>query len=339
MADMALRSRREPPPISACKGRVGVFRALHLGDMLCAIPALRALRNHCPSAHITLIGLPWAREIATRFPEYIDDFLPFSGHPQLPERPASETEYRQFVDSFPTDFEWLIQLHGDGHVTNGLLEEWAADFRAGFVPQGQPAPSAFWCHYPDGHEIDRLLRMMSVLGASGSSRLAFPVSAEDFRALEGIPELRTVSDSPYVVVHVGSRGPDRRLPIQFFAEVAKFLADRARVVFTGTSEECDLTRSLAQSIPRAVDAAGLTTLGMLAALLSRARLVVTNDSGPSHLCAALDVPSLVIVSGSDPVRWGPKNRVRHRLLDARSGSSLNTIVHAVADLWSSLESL
>lgn len=115
MADMALRSQREPPPISACQGRVGVFRALYLGDMLCAIPALRALRNHCPSARITLIGLPWAREIATQFPEYIDDFLPFPGHPQLPERPATEIEYRQFVYAFPTDFEWLIQLHGDAH--------------------------------------------------------------------------------------------------------------------------------------------------------------------------------------------------------------------------------
>lgn len=337
MADMALRSRREPPPISACKGRVGVFRALYLGDMLCAVPALRALRNHCPSAHITLIGLPWAREIATRFPEYVDDFLPFFGHPQLPERPASEIEYRQFVDSFPTDFEWLIQLHGDGRVTNGLLEEWPADFRAGFVPRGQPAPSASWCHYPEGHEIDRLLRLMSVLGASGSSCLAFPVSADDVRALHGVPELRTVSDSPYVVVHVGSRGPDRRLPIRFFAEVAKFLADRARVVLTGTSEERDLTCSLAQSIPHAIDAAGLTTLGMLAALLRSARLVVTNDSGPSHLCAALDVPSLVIVSGSDPARWAPKNRVRHRVLDARSGSFPKHVVRAVADLWSCLE--
>lgn len=339
MADMALRSQREPPPISACQGRVGVFRALYLGDMLCAIPALRALRNHCPSARITLIGLPWAREIATQFPEYIDDFLPFPGHPQLPERPATEIEYRQFVYAFPTDFEWLIQLHGDGRVTNGLLGEWPAAFRAGFVPKGQPAASPLWCHYPDGHEIDRLLRLMSALGASGSSRLAFPVSADDLKALERVPELRAVSGSPYVVVHAGSRGPDRRLPVRLLKEVVAFLAGRATVVLTGTNEERILTRALARSIPRAVDAAGLTTLGMLAALLSRARLVVTNDSGPSHLCAALDVPSLVIVSGSDPARWGPKNRVRHRVLDARYGSSRSHIVHAAADLWSCLEAI
>ena len=100
MADTALRSQREPPPISACQGRVDVFRAPYLEDILCAIPALRAPRNDCHSTHITSIGLPWTLEIATRFPEYVDDFLPFLGHPQLPESPATRTEYCQFVNSF-----------------------------------------------------------------------------------------------------------------------------------------------------------------------------------------------------------------------------------------------
>ena len=339
MADMALRSRKEPPPISACKGRVGVFRALYLGDMLCAIPALRALRNYCPDAHITLIGLPWAQEIVTRFPQYLDDFLPFPGHPQLPERPATETEYRQFVDSFPMDFEWLIQLHGDGRVTNGLASQWPANFVAGFVQKGQPTPSASWCHYPDGHEVDRLLRLMSVLGAVGSSRLEFPVTAEDFKALERVPGLRAVPDSVYVVVHAGCRSPERRLPTRFFEKIVRFLADRAVVVLTGTNEERDLTRRLIKSNPHAIDVAGMTSIGALAALLSHARLVVTNDSGPSHLCAALNVPSLVVVSGSDPVRWGPQNRTRHRVLDVRCGCSSDHIVGAVADLWSGLEAI
>src|SRR4051794_5527792 len=116
--------------------RIAVFRALMLGDMLCAQPALRALREGRPQAEITLIGLPWARALAERW-TCVDRFVAFPGHPGLPESRASEDELNIFVAAMhERHFDLALQMHGNGTITNGIVTAFGARRTAAFVADG-----------------------------------------------------------------------------------------------------------------------------------------------------------------------------------------------------------
>jgi len=312
---------------------IALFRALHLGDLLCAVPAWRALRAAHPQATISLLGLPWARSFAARFSRYLDEFIPFPGYPGLPEQEPDFRRLSPFLaDMRARRFDWLIQMHGDGSYVNDLVDLCGARESAGFYlpSNGCPDPRRFMPYPSDCSEIHRHLRLMEFLGVpSQGDALEFPLTEEDRAAFDALPEAAELTPGSYACLHPGGRGLDRRWAVQRFAQVAAGLADRGlRLVLTGTDEERALTESLARSLPvEPVNLAGRTTLGTLAVLLSRSRLLIANDTGLSHLAAALGIPSVIVSVGSDPIRWNPLDRHQHRVLVGASTEAEDVLVH------------
>jgi ADP-heptose:LPS heptosyltransferase len=298
---------------------VAVFRALQLGDLLCMVPTLRALRAAFPEKEIALIGLPWAREFAGRFACYVDRFLEFPGHPALPERRDPQGRLDAFFeDARERHFDLALQLHGSGQVTNPLVAKLGAREMAGFAIPGERAPLGLYVDWRDReHEIDRGLRLLSALGIPDRGRtLEFPLEARDAEELEALESRHGFIAESAVCVHVGAQLSSRRWPPERFARVADRLAAAGlRVVLTGTAAEAPLTARVAGAMTHpAVDLAGRTSLGGAAALIAAARMLVCNDTGVSHLAAAFGTPSVVVCSGADPQRWAPLDHGRHRVL-------------------------
>jgi ADP-heptose:LPS heptosyltransferase len=302
----------------AAVARLGVFRALMLGDMLCAVPALRALRHAWPRAQIVLIGLPWAAELAQRLP-MIDRFIEFPGYPGLPEIIADIDALPDFLRRMQEErFDLLVQLHGSGTITNPLLAACGARHTAGFIEPGGYAPEpALFAPWPnEGHEIERLLRLVDHLGiARRGSALEFPINDTDRIELASLWP-GAFSDQPYVCVHPGAQLPSRCWPPQRFAQVADAMIERGcSVVLTGTSAEAGLVAEVQHAMRHpAVDLAGKTNLWVMGALLERARMLVCNDTGVSHIAAALGTRSVVVSSGADVARWAPLNHTLHQVL-------------------------
>ena len=321
---------QEPPR------RVAVLRALKLGDLLCAVPAFRAFRAAWPDAELLLIGLPWARAVAERLPHYLDGFRELPGWPGLPERERQIDRAPAFLAAMRAErLDLVLQLHGSGRVTNPLALLLGGRRTAGFYGPGDFCPDPDWfCPWPEsGLEVHRLLRLPEFLGLPvPGDDLEFPLTDDDFRALRAVPGAEALEPGGYACVHPGASVPERRWPPERFAAVADALAGRGlRVVLTGSAGEAGLTRAVAAAMRApAVDLAGRTGLGPLGALVSGARLLVCNDTGVSHLAAALGVPSVVLATGDHPARWAPADRRRHRVL-CRAGGATAAEALAAAD--------
>ena len=300
--------------------RVVLFRALNLGDLLCTVPALRALRRAAPGAGVTLVGLPWASAFVERFAAYIDEFVEFPGHPEMPERLADSGALETFLARMRArGFDLAIQMHGSGEISNGIVKAFGARREAGYYPEGRVAPQGgTWLPWRAGvHEIDRYVSLMAAIGAAAAGTdLEFPVSAADSDEVRGLAPAWLSDGTPYVVIHPGARMASRRWPVERFAAVAGRLAGEGmRVAVTGSASEAWLTAIVATAArAHGADLAGATSLGGLAWIVGNARAVVTNDTGMSHVAAAVRTPSVVIASGSEVERWRPLDRERHRVL-------------------------
>ncbi|MDI3342043.1 MAG: glycosyltransferase family 9 protein [Sphaerobacter sp.] len=306
------------PPIGQPR-RVAVLRALHLGDLLLAVPALRALRAGFPQAEITLIGLPWAAAFVERFRHYLDRFVPFGGYPGMGEVPLDPARVERFVaDQRAAGYDLVIQMHGNGRTSNACALALGGRVTAGYYVGARPAGLTVAAPYPDDcPEVERNLRLARLLGCPDPGpALEFPLHAAD-RAEAARLLARLPSGGPLVGIHPGARPPARRWPPERFAAVADHLVDRlgARVLLTGSPEEVETARRVAAAMRASpLVLAGQTSLGGLAALIARLDLFLSNDTGPAHLAAALGTPSVTLFGPADPVRWAPLDRARHPIV-------------------------
>jgi ADP-heptose:LPS heptosyltransferase len=288
--------------------RVAVLRASRIGDFLCATPAFRALRSALPAAEITLIALPFAKDLVERSP-YLDRHEPFPGYPGIAEQFFDARRTSQFLRRMQERrFDLAIQLHGSGVYSNPFALLLGARATAGFIREGDaagrldaalPFPAA-------GHEIQRSLALTTFLGAPPQGEaLSFPLTRSDHDAAA---DLLAGAEPPLIGVHAAVSDAAKRWPPERFAAAARAL--RARhggtvVVLSGPGE-----RPLSSLVARLTgapcyDLSGKTSLPVLGAVISRLSLLLSNDSGPAHIAYALGTPSVTIFGATDPARWGP----------------------------------
>lgn len=314
-------------------GTIGVFRALMLGDLLVMIPAMRALRRSYPKAKISLIGLKWAVDFVERFDQYFDELIWFPGFPGLAEQPVKTREALRFLEVMRRRrFDLLLQMHGDGSIVNPLLYLIKPNYFAGYYQKGFFwKPSEYFMEYEYGvSEVERHVRLMEFLGIKRQGLMGeFPLKRGDERewrrlGLELAPER-------YVVIHPGAADPERRWEPEKFARLGKEGKQRGyEVVITGVKSEKRIGEEVVQLIGgRVWNLVGKTSLGGLGMVVSRSKLVISNDTGAAHVAVSLNKPLVVVSLAKDQWRWRPVDKGKYDYLDGRQEGVFEKVLEAV----------
>ncbi|NXY98410.1 glycosyltransferase family 9 protein [Streptomyces sp. BR123] len=280
-----------PPP------RALVLRALGLGDLLTAVPALRALRRELPG-HEILLAAPERLSEAAAATGLVDRLLPTGA-------PGRAVPTRLPWTGPPPDL--AVDLHGNGPSSHLLLQRLRPRRLFAFRHPGTPEIAGPPWHAEE-HERDRWCRLLGWYG--------IPAHPADLR----IPVPSCPSPAPgATVVHPGADAGARRWPADRFAVVARAVHRAGhRVVVTAGAGEARLARRVAEQ-------AGLppgSVLGgehdvpfpRLCATVAGARCVIAGDTGLAHLASALGTPSVVLFGPVAPRLWGPPTGGRHTVL-------------------------
>ncbi len=303
-----------------------LIRPDHLGDLLFLTPALHALRAARPDVRLDLLAGPWGVD-AVRGNADLDriHLCRFPGFERRPKDSRLEPYrilYAAAAELRATGYDAAVVLRFDHWWGAWLAAAAGIPRRIGYAwPETQPFVTEAYPYNCDRHEVEQNAHLLAALvGAPlepGPLRYAVAPAdadwAERWLAGHGLDRRQ-----PLVAVHPGAGAAVKQWPAAAWSAVADSLAreQNAQILLTGSAGERVLTLAVAAGMARpALDVAGQTTLGQLAALQARCALVLGSDSGPLHLAVAAGVPTVHLYGPAATAKFGAwGDPARHRVV-------------------------
>jgi len=316
-----------------------LVRLDNLGDLLMTTPALAAVRATLPAARLTLLTSPSGVALAPHLAG-LDAAIAFDA-PWVRSARTGREESSPGGEELAL-VERLRALRIDAAIVFTVCTQSALPAALLCRLGGIPLRLAYSRENPydllsdwvpetdvlgDGmrHEVARQLALVGRVGFhTADERLRFSYAVEDVARLQramqeaGLDPLR-----PYFVVHPGASAASRRWPAERFGLAAEEIARASGcvAVFTGDAAESDCVEAArAPMSAPSVSLAGRLGLGELGALIAGAELLVSNNTGPAHLAAALDTPVVDLYALTNPQHtpWKARSRVLNHDVPCRN---------------------
>lgn len=310
---------------SATSPRILLIRRDNIGDLVCTTPLIRALRNQLPKAHIAVLATRYNRAVLSGNPD-IDEFFSYTKAKHLE---SGESLLKIYWDRMVTiwklrrrRFDWIL-LPGGPQRSSLRFASWIGGkkvlVRDNEDSAGGPHHAEQCCH--------QLVRMGLRFEAPAARLLADRSIADALR--DRFPTDWSLRAGPVIALHLSSRKPSQRWPVEKFADLAGRLHEKTGAKFLllwspGAGDNPLHPGDDGKARAFSEQTAGLPVhpvptqrLEELIAALSLCDLMVCSDGGAMHLAAALGKPMVALFGDSDPEHWGPW-KVPHALLQKPS---------------------
>ncbi len=266
-----------------------------LGDTLWATPALRALREAYPEAYIGCLTTPLGAAVLKNNPHLNERFILT--------KPCSASFSKLYFQLKKRNIGNVLLFHTSQRIVLPLCTCIGASRRIGTTGLQKGLDDLLTQSLPweSGHEIERRLDIVREVGAH-------PTSAEMEFFIEDLDRSiaqQIVPEGFVIGLHPGAKDQFKQWPLEYFVKVGQKLREElgCSIVITGTASE----QKLAQTLCRQIEGAKpiLQPLHILAAILEKLSLFITNDTGPLHLALAMKTPTLSLFTPTNPATCGP----------------------------------
>ena len=285
--------------------KILLLQLKRIGDLILTTPAIAALRERFPEAHVTMVV---SSECA--------DLLPaISGVDRMLMARRNLTDLAAFLAVAGKKFDYCVDFtRNDRSAFLALLSKARKRIVSYRVRDQSRSRALLYTDFVsirmrDLHTIDYNLSLLEPLGigdASSSLRLQLPQSAhEEAAALRGKWNLC----KPFIVLHPGSARREKLWEAPRWRQVIKEFGRNNQmdlILTSGTSKHEQMHIAPIKNETKIIDFSGKTNLLTLAALISDARLLVTVDSAPMHLAAATHTPQVILFGPTNPFHWRPR---------------------------------
>ncbi len=289
-----------------------MIRTDRIGELILTTPAIAAVRKHYPRAKITVIVNPSSAEAVEAAP-FIDSIIKF--HPV--EVRGDLFKWLSFFRSIKKSGFDLAIIFNPSKFFNiltflaGIPVRVGYDRKAGFLLTHKIRDKKYLC---EKHEVEYNLDLIGTLGIRADDKgLYFPLTdPADSRINDILKENGIDEEDRLIAVHSATSNPEKRWPPERFAQICDRLSEefKVKIILVGGREEQGTSDDVKSKMRNAVlDLTGALSLKELGSLLRRCLFLISNDSGPVHISAAVGTPAIVFFGekrpGGSSGRWGP----------------------------------